>query len=318
VEVLLANQAALHLTSEKVPDIFSAHNAMLSTSTDLKGYEQIARCRVCASDRLVQLTQAPLVNYYQCEHCAVIFLNPQPTVETLKLQYTRQGLLETGPARAWYAHANFHLKEIFRTRLRNVLRYKAQGDLLDVGCGMGDFCGLAKEAGFRVFGTEFSDQYAEVAKRRAGAEHIYVGRLQEIDFESKRFDVISLWHVFEHVPDPLPTLVSLKGLVKPGGLISIEVPNVEQNRKRLMYRADIEDYSFDRLEHLFYYSSRALQNTCEQAGLRVLAVNFVDAHQPAKNMVKHVMRKIKRPSKQLLYLGRQNKGFSALRFFVTV
>ena len=199
-----------------------------------------------------------------------------------------------------------------------MLRYKGQGDLLDVGCGMGDFCGLAKEAGFRVFGTEFSDQYAEIAKRRAGAEHIYVGRVQEIDFKNKTFDVISLWHVFEHLPDPLPTLVSLKGLVKPGGVISIEVPNVEQNRKRLMYQVDIEDYPIDRLEHLFYYSAVRCRTRVKQAGLKVLAVNFVDAHQPAKHMLTHIRRKIKRPAKQLLYIGRQNRGFSAVRIFVTV
>lgn len=201
MEALLANQAGLNLTSEEVPEIFSIQNAMLPTPTELKGYEQIACCKICASDRLVPLTQAPLVNYYQCEHCSVIFLSPQPTVETLKRQYSAQELLSTGPASAWFTHANFHKKEIFRTRLSDLLRYNPQGDLLDVGCGMGDFCGVAKEAGFRVFGTEFSDQYAEVAKHRAGAEHIYVGRLQEIDFGGRQFDVISLWHVLEHLPD---------------------------------------------------------------------------------------------------------------------
>lgn len=291
---------------------------MLPTPTELQGYEQIVRCKICASDRFVQVTQAPTVNYYRCERCTVIFLNPQPTVETLTQLYTRPGLLATGPARAYCTHAPFHLKEIYRTRIRNVLRYKAQGDLLDVGCGMGDFCGLAKEAGFRVFGTEFSDQYAEVAKRAAGAEHIYVGRLHEIDFGNRTFDVISLWHVFEHLPDPIPMLVSLKRLVKPGGLISIEVPNAEQNRKTPMYQADIENCTIDRLEHLFYYSIRALENACMQAGLRVLAVNFVDAPQPAKHMLTHVRRMIKRPTKQLFYIGRQNKGFSAVRIFVTV
>lgn len=248
----------------------------------------------------------------------MIFLNPQPTVETLKRRYNAPGLLTTGPVSAWFTHASFHKKEIYRTRLRDVLRYKTQGDLLDVGCGMGDFCELAREAGFRVFGTEFSDQYAEVAKRMAGAEQMYVGRLQEIDFGGRLFDVISLWHVLEHLPDPLPTLLRLKGLLKPGGLISIEVPNVEQNRKRPMYRVDIEDYPINRLEHLFYYSGRALQNVCDRASLKVLAVKFVDAHQLAKHMLKHVMRKIKRPSKQLIYIGRQQKGFSAVRIFATV
>jgi 2-polyprenyl-3-methyl-5-hydroxy-6-metoxy-1,4-benzoquinol methylase len=248
----------------------------------------------------------------------VVFLNPQPTIETLTQQYTHPELLTTGPARVYRTHAPFHLKEIYRTRLRDLLRYRSQGDLLDVGCGMGDFCVLAKEAGFRVFGTEFSGQYAEVAKSVAGAAHIYVGRLKEIDFKSKTFDVISLWHVFEHLPDPLPTLVSLKGLVKPGGLISIEVPNADESRSRPMYQADIENCTIDRLEHLFYYSIRALQNACMQTGLRILAVNFVDAPQPAKHMLTHVRRKIKRPAKQLFYIGRQNRGFSAVRIFVTV
>lgn len=45
MKALLANQAALHLTSESVPDIFSVHNAMLSIPSELKGYEQIARCK---------------------------------------------------------------------------------------------------------------------------------------------------------------------------------------------------------------------------------------------------------------------------------
>ena len=291
---------------------------MLPTAAELKGYEQIVRCKICASDRFVQITQAPLVNYYRCERCTVIFLNPQPTIETLKQQYTHPELLTTGPARAYSSHAPFHLKEINRPRLRNVLRYRAaQGDLLDVGCGMGDFCILAKEAGFRVFGTEFSGQYAEVAKSVSGAEHVYVGRLQEIDFGNKMFDVISLWHVFEHLPDPLPTLVSLMGLLKPGGLISIEVPNADESRNRPMYQADIEKCTIDRLEHLFYYSIRALQNACMQVGLTILAANFVDAPQPAKHMLTHIRRKIKRPAKQLFYIGRQNRGFSAVRIFAT-
>lgn len=157
---------------------------MPSTSTELNGYESIARCKICASDRLTPLTQAPSVNFYQCGQCSVIFLNPQPTVETLKRRYNAPGLLTTGPVSAWFTHASFHKKEIYRTRLRDVLRYKTQGDLLDVGCGMGDFCELAREAGFRVFGTEFSDQYAEVAKRMAGAEQMYVGRLQESILEA--------------------------------------------------------------------------------------------------------------------------------------
>ncbi len=285
---------------------------------ELAGYDWITRCKICLGERLVQLTNSSMVNFCQCQNCFVIFLNPQPTLATLKQQYTQKGLLDAGPASAWFTHDKFYLNKLHRERMRDVLRYKERGDLLDVGCGMGDFCGVAREAGFKVFGTEFSDTYAEHAKTAVGITELYVGRLQDLDFAGRQFDVITLWHVLEHLPDPLETLVYLKRTLKPGGIVSIEVPNVDQKRKRPMYRSDLEDYPIDRLEHLFYYSSRSLQNACSKAGLKTLGINFVDAHQPAKNILKHILRKIKRPSKQIVYMSRLNKGFSAVRVFAAV
>ena len=285
---------------------------------ELTGYEWIKSCKICSGDQLVQLTNSPVVNYYRCENCFAIFLSPQPSLATLKQRYTRQELLNTGPASAWFKHNKFYLKELSCERLRDLLRYKEHGDLLDVGCGMGDFCGVAREAGFNVFGTEFSDTYADQTKKTVGIKEIYIGRLQEINFSGRQFDVISLWHVLEHLPDPLETLACLSKLLKTGGIVVIEVPNVEQKRKRPMYLSDLQDYPIDQLEHLFYYSGQSLQNACTKAGLKILNLNFVDAHQPAKNLVKHLLRKIKRPSKQLVYMGRPNKGFSAMRIYLTV
>lgn len=284
---------------------------------DLAGYHWIRSCAICADEHHAQLTQAPTVNYYQCVGCQVIFLNPQPALETLRQQYTQKELMNTGPVSAWFKHKPFYVKAQERARVHDVVRYKRHGALLDIGCGMGDFCSVAGEVGFRIFGTEFSDTYAEEAKKRVSFAKLYIGRVQEIPFADAKFDVITLWHVLEHLPDPLETLARLRQLLNPGGIVCIEVPNVEQKRKRPMYRSDLEDYPVDRLEHLFYYSGHALEQACAKAGLKVLALKFVDAHQPSKNMVKHMLRKVKRPAKQILYAGRLNKAFSALRLFAT-
>lgn len=272
---------------------------------------------ICASEQQVPLTRAPTVNYYRCEGCRVIFLNPQPTLQTLKQQYTQRELMNTGPVSAWFTHKPFFVRALGRDRVRDVLRFKAGGRLLDMGCGLGDFCRVAGEAGFEVFGTEFSDTYAEEAKKRVSLSELYVGRIQEIAFAETTFDAITLWHVLEHLPDPLETLTRLRDLLNPGGVVCIEVPNVEQRRKRPMYRSDLEDYPVERLEHLFYYSAHALRQACARAGLTVLDLTYVDAHQPAKNMAKHVLRAIKRPAKQLLSIGRGNQAFSALRLFAS-
>lgn len=282
---------------------------------EMAGYHWIKRCLICAGDKLGPLTEAPTVNFYRCEGCQAIFLNPQPTLETLKQQYTQKELMNTGPVSAWFKHNPYYVKLLARDRLRDVRRFRDHGRLLDVGCGVGDFCGVASEAGFTVFGTEFSDTYAEEARKRVAFSELYIGRIQEIAFGDIRFDAITLWHVLEHLPDPLETLTVLRHLLCPGGILCIEVPNVEQTRKRPMYRSDLEDYPLHRLEHLFYYSGHSLAQACAQAGLKVLGLKYVDAHQPAKRLIKHVLRTIKRPSKLLWYLGRRNRGFSALRLF---
>ncbi len=284
----------------------------------MQGYERIARCKICAGAQFRPLTAAPAVNYVECAGCGVIFLNPQPTVQTLKQQYTRAGLLESGPASAWFQKKLYFVRQAARDRLQEVRRYIRQGDLLDVGCGMGDFCAVARGAGFRVFGTEFSDAYADHTTQVVGLQDIFIGRLQDIDFGGRQFDVITLWHVLEHLPDPLETLICLRRVLKPGGVLGVEVPNTEQARARPMYRSDLEDYPLDRLEHLFYYSERSLQHLCERAGFHRLAVTFVDAHQPARHLLKLLLRKIKRPAKQVWYWGRWHRGFSALRMWLTV
>lgn len=282
---------------------------------DLAGYHWIGSCVICAGERHAQLTQAPTVNFYQCERCQVIFLNPQPTLDTLKQQYTQKELMSAGPVSAWFKHKPFYVKAQHRDRVHDVLRFKRRGALLDIGCGMGDFCSVAGEAGFTVSGTEFSDTYAGEARSRVSFEKLYIGRIQEIPFASATFDVITLWHVLEHLPDPLETLTRLRTLLNPGGIVCLEVPNVEQRRKRPWYRSDLEDYPIERLEHLFYYCGRSLRHVCAKAGLHVVEVKYVDAQQPSKNLVKHLVRKIKRPGKQLLYAGRRNIAFSALRVF---
>jgi len=92
---------------------------------------------------------------------------------------------------------------------------------------MGDFCAAAKDSGLSVFGTELSDDYAQHTKTTVGMTDIFIGRLQDLNFSGQKFDVISLWHVFEHLPAPCEVLKTMKGILQKGGVIAIEVPNVE-------------------------------------------------------------------------------------------
>lgn len=263
-------------------------------------HEPITSCAICQNSVFTQLTNAPDFNYFQCATCQLIFLSPQPRPETLKELYTRPGLLQNGPASAWFHHNQYYLKKLYQERLDDILQYVSTGLLLDVGCGMGDFCAVAREAGFSVSGTELSDEYAHHTKTTVGMTDIFIGRLQDVEFSDRKFDVISLWHVFEHLPDPHEVLRTMKRMLRQGGVIAIEVPNVECWQKRPMYVSDIKNYPESQLEHLFYFSEASLKLACKQAGFPLLQLRYVDSPQPTKSLAKHLLRQLKEPSKRLL------------------
>ena len=97
------------------------------------------------------------------------------------------------------------------------------GKLLDVGAATGFFLNLARNRGWEPFGVELSDYAASIG--RAKGLNIMTGVLAGGEFPESFFDVITLWDVIEHMPDPRSTLRELQRTLKPGGLIAINTPD---------------------------------------------------------------------------------------------
>ena len=97
------------------------------------------------------------------------------------------------------------------------------GKLLDIGCGVGDFIHVAEQQGWKCLGVEPSDDAKAIARKRIKANIINSELLEDIPDES--FDVITMWHVLEHVDDLKWKIEQLRRLIKPNGRIVIAVPN---------------------------------------------------------------------------------------------
>ena len=110
-------------------------------------------------------------------------------------------------------------------RVRLVARYARGGRLLDVGCAKGGFLAAARDAGFVVRGVEPAEAAAAVA-RRLGLD-VVVGTLDDVPLAASSLEVVTAWHVLEHIPEPLDTLIRLRRELVPGGHLLIEVPNAE-------------------------------------------------------------------------------------------
>lgn len=103
--------------------------------------------------------------------------------------------------------------------------FKQVGTLLDVGCGSGEFLQRMRDAGWRVLGTEPDPNAAARLQDKLGFR--VFSDIRDVEAQPERFELITLSHVIEHVPDPLTTLKQLARLLKSGGRLVITTPNAK-------------------------------------------------------------------------------------------
>lgn len=201
----------------------------------------------------------------RCENCQLAWTWPRPAREDL-LRYYLQDYY--GPR-----HVKFEfLTELavgFFTRWRAWLlgRFCPPGArVLDVGCGRGNFVGLMAGAGHDVQGTELSDATAEHARGRFG-DRINVGDLAELTFPENHFDLVVMWHVLEHVPDPVGNMRAVRRMLKPGGCVVVAVPNFASFQavlgRSMWFHLDVP-------RHLYHFTPVSLGRLLGSAGFSVI------------------------------------------------
>ena len=142
--------------------------------------------------------------------------------------------------------------------------WRGHGRYLDVGCGSGASLGVARALGWQAAGIEIDRPAADKARRFS--DEIHVGDILSAPFADARFDVITIFHVLEHVADPVGVTRRMLGWLAPDGLLIIEVPNAGGLGRTLFGRA------WSGLElprHLSHFTPATLSRTVEQAGGRV-------------------------------------------------
>lgn len=140
------------------------------------------------------------------------------------------------------------------------------GSLLDVGCGGGAFLRVAKSAGWRVTGVD-PDPKAVMNCRAQGFE-VLQGGLDQFASGESFFDVITLNHVIEHVPDPVAALQACHRLLKPGGQLWLATPNMGSLGHRKYGR---NWRGLEPPRHLVLFNQQSLENALARAGFGVVA-----------------------------------------------
>jgi 2-polyprenyl-3-methyl-5-hydroxy-6-metoxy-1,4-benzoquinol methylase len=165
-----------------------------------------------------------------------------------------------------YRSEQFARDRTAATHLRIVHRYVQGGHILDVGCAAGLFLRHAADAGWRITGLEPSEQLFPLAEQNLAGRGVVYSTTFEQAHLAPGFDVITLWDVLEHVPDPLRFLTACRDLLTPGGYLFLNVPDLDSIQARVMG----SHWPLFLAEHLNYFNRPSLRLCGEKAGLSLV------------------------------------------------
>jgi ubiquinone/menaquinone biosynthesis C-methylase UbiE len=146
----------------------------------------------------------------------------------------------------------------------------ADKNLLDVGCGTGDFLLICKNSGWTVTGVEpnVKAKIAAENKLKGKSDSEIYSEINQLKSEAQ-FDVITLWHVLEHVPNLEAYISTLKKLLKPNGVLIVAVPNFKS------YDASYYKQfwaAFDVPRHLWHFSKKSIHLLFEKHEMSVVKI----------------------------------------------
>lgn len=196
--------------------------------------------------------------YYHCANCDLMFWYPMKNPGT---DWYEASLVPTPFRPVWLAH--WGQRQFLRaTPTRG-------GQLLDIGCGLGDFLFKAQQAGYSVTGIDLSPNCIKVASQRFGIKNLYPMTLEEFvtKHPHNKYDVITFFEVLEHLDNVSDFLSQVKMLLKPGGYIACSVPN----RAKWRFSSIIEECDYPP-NHFTHWSPRSLSNLFGKYGFSILTL----------------------------------------------
>ncbi len=188
-----------------------------------------------------------------CEHCGLIQQILPPTNDELTDYYSQNYRVDYKQS---YSPKPKHVYRASKTAKKRInFLHESNitfGSLLDVGAGGGEFTYLAQKNGFKSTGIEPNIGYSKYAKNEYNCNIITSG----LDDITGKYDLITIFHVLEHLSNPIKSLEKLYSLLKEDGVLFVEVPSIETN--------DASPHSIFFKAHLFYFSEATLISVASQ------------------------------------------------------
>lgn len=217
-------------------------------------------CPICNSNEATTYVHHRAFTILQCRLCGFRF------IDTAAPEY---------PTIAQYVYDEVDIEPIdvkqphIQRRVRDILRFKQPpGRALDIGCGKGEVAVALNHRGFECAGIDMKPRIISYLRTHSPQVRWRCAEVSELAGLSERFDVLTMYHVLEHIPNPKAALATVKALANPGALIVIEVPHVGGWGARLTGSR----WHYYKIDHVNYFRVRDLRALARAVDLQVLGV----------------------------------------------
>ena len=198
----------------------------------------------------------------------LLVTTPQPKEENLGKYYESEDYISHSDTKKsvvdklYHSVRNYTIKK--KVKLINSLNTDEK-TILDIGAGTGDFLAACKNDGWKVTGIEPNEKAVEIMNSKLGSSKVQIfSDINELNSES--YDVITMWHVLEHVPNLKEYIAKLKLLLKPNGTLIVAVPNFKSfdaNHYKEFWAA------YDVPRHLWHFSRKSISDLFGQENMKV-------------------------------------------------
>jgi 2-polyprenyl-3-methyl-5-hydroxy-6-metoxy-1,4-benzoquinol methylase len=235
--------------------------------------EHLSACPICNNTAFKPFLKAK--DYFltmegftiqQCLSCKFLFTNPRPEKEEIGKYYRSESYISHSDSTKGLINKIY---QTIRSKTLNekaswIYNHKKQGRVLDIGAGTGHFLNAMARKGYSVTGMEPEESARKIAK--AQFDLILYNELESIPDEGDRYDVITLWHVLEHVHELDATLKRIRSLVSDAGILVVAVPNPESYdaQKYGKYWA-----AYDLPRHLYHFTRETITKTLKPYGFEL-------------------------------------------------
>ena len=231
------------------------------------------RQSLAGTDFFFETTQKNF-DYRSCANCRCLYIEPIPHNEELEQFY---------PANYWWSASPGVLKSLenfyrrfalrdhlaFIDRASRTLHRNRPIRLLDVGCGSGTLLGVLRRKGFDAIGFDASRDAATLAKSNHNVDVVTGWRLHDGNFADGAFDIVTLFHVVEHVAEPRELLGEVRRLLRSHGKVILQVPNIDSWQFKI---CGVRWHGLDSPRHVINYSSQSVRQLLADCRFRVCRI----------------------------------------------